>query len=384
MLSTLAKTDWSALSHAHGMATDIPDYIAQMQSDDARTRWNARRKLRGEILHQGTIFEAAAYVVPVLVEMLNQESMPDKYGILDILRSLALGQKVLSLFYKDIWEFSQSSYEPTTEEERESANPYQQWEQSAHDAVYQHHEIYIKFLRSEEAKIRRAAAQVLGCFPEHHATLVPILRDYLVQESDEYALAEGCLALRYIAPDYDADIIGDLEAYLTSEQPYIVRFVAALGLCKVARERLSTQALDLLVNALPTIYTLHDRYRVGGDLPEDVMHSLCFVDKAALPVMPRLIQMLGHPPFENSSLSNPFQMQMILLHLTFGWKQAQELRKAETLSKIQRDVLDALVHFAKSRIRTDCEPIFNISVQHTLHIYGLPPTPKELAKFINQ
>jgi hypothetical protein len=64
MLESLDKIDWSKLNHAYGEASDIPALIRSLLSNDKKVRDGAMYELCGNILHQGTVYEASSYAVP--------------------------------------------------------------------------------------------------------------------------------------------------------------------------------------------------------------------------------------------------------------------------------------------------------------------------------
>src|SRR5690348_12800500 len=95
MLEGLDNIDWQRLSHAYGPATDVPDLLRALQSPDQETREEAHTQLYISICHQGTIYNATAYAVPFLIELLNYPSVEDLESILDLLAGIAKGSSYL-------------------------------------------------------------------------------------------------------------------------------------------------------------------------------------------------------------------------------------------------------------------------------------------------
>lgn len=88
MLEGLNKVEWSKLKHAYGSAEDAPDFIVKLLSTDADEREEAYEYLYSAIWHQGTVYEATAYVVPFLLEILTSPTFSrheDLLGYLDTL-----------------------------------------------------------------------------------------------------------------------------------------------------------------------------------------------------------------------------------------------------------------------------------------------------------
>jgi len=68
--TVLTATDWGALSHAYGPATDTPVRLAELADDDPQTRMLAVDHLWGAVLHQGSIYPATAPVARVVAATL--------------------------------------------------------------------------------------------------------------------------------------------------------------------------------------------------------------------------------------------------------------------------------------------------------------------------
>src|SRR5690349_20464965 len=91
MLAGLSHVAWAELEHAYGSAADVPHLIRALASPDPQERENARWGLYGNIFHQGTRYQASAYAVPFLLELLADPAMPDRVDILTLVTLLAIG-----------------------------------------------------------------------------------------------------------------------------------------------------------------------------------------------------------------------------------------------------------------------------------------------------
>lgn len=58
--------DWSALTHAYGPATDVPDLLAGLRSADPSA---AVERFHSALLHQGSVYDATVAVLPYLFEL---------------------------------------------------------------------------------------------------------------------------------------------------------------------------------------------------------------------------------------------------------------------------------------------------------------------------
>jgi len=91
VLEELDRVDWARLGHAYGPAVDVPDQIRALRSPEADVRRKARGKLYGNIFHQGTRYEATAYAVPFLLEILAAADSADRSDLIGLLTAVAVG-----------------------------------------------------------------------------------------------------------------------------------------------------------------------------------------------------------------------------------------------------------------------------------------------------
>ena len=77
MLEGLDAIDWSSLTHAHGPATDVPELLRSLLSEDPDVRLQALAELVEKIWHQGTVYPASAAAIPFLFELLTHPDVHD-------------------------------------------------------------------------------------------------------------------------------------------------------------------------------------------------------------------------------------------------------------------------------------------------------------------
>ena len=77
MLNKLDEINWKELEHAYGPAEDVPGQIRALASTDPQVREKAQYELWGNIIHQGTIYQATSYAVPFLIELLEIPEVQD-------------------------------------------------------------------------------------------------------------------------------------------------------------------------------------------------------------------------------------------------------------------------------------------------------------------
>ncbi|MCO8274266.1 hypothetical protein M1L60_27065 [Actinoplanes sp. TRM 88003] len=88
LLDGVGEVDWSSLTHAYGSAEDVPGWLGAMT--DPATSAGALDKLDTAVYHQGgAVYSAAVPVVPVLIRFVREPTVPERAGILDVLRCFA-------------------------------------------------------------------------------------------------------------------------------------------------------------------------------------------------------------------------------------------------------------------------------------------------------
>jgi hypothetical protein len=83
----LDEVAWDRLNHAYGPGVDVPGLLRGVVEGDA----DALGDLRTTIWHQGTVYEATAYAVPFLIEVLDAPGS-DKAGVLRLLSAITHGR----------------------------------------------------------------------------------------------------------------------------------------------------------------------------------------------------------------------------------------------------------------------------------------------------
>jgi hypothetical protein len=88
-MGVLEDTDWAALTHAYGRATDTPDHLRALLADDDNARAAAMEHLWSAIIHQGTPWLATPKVALFVAEHLADPRVePIRGGLLAFLSSV--------------------------------------------------------------------------------------------------------------------------------------------------------------------------------------------------------------------------------------------------------------------------------------------------------
>ena len=289
MLEGLDSVEWHHLSHAYGPATDVPDLLRALQSPDEEIREEAHTQLYISICHQGTVYEATAYAVPFLIELLSCCSVRDMSGILSLLTGIAKGSSYLDA-HKSLMSFEEERNAPEFEAELAEELA---WVRRSHKAVGEGIPLYLNLLHHPDSNIRMTALRLLSLFKEQAQHIVPKLQELLDSEPDDRVKATAMLSLAAVI-EYESQEFTLLSALLSAEQSALLRFVAALAVARCAKEQTPPDVLRSLVNAVEEaeiIDQLYSRLPWGGLVVSHVDKAL--VNTGTVLGIPSLIDMLS-------------------------------------------------------------------------------------------
>ena len=153
MLESIDSVNWSKISHAYGPATDVPAQLRALAFGDDQERKHALHELHGNIWHQHTIYEATAYAVPFLVELV-QNQVPDHEEILSLIVLIATGSSYMSVH--------QGLLRKWTAEDEEQLRSEQQWVKAAKSAVAAHSRSFFELMNTSNRRIRELCILILG------------------------------------------------------------------------------------------------------------------------------------------------------------------------------------------------------------------------------
>ncbi|WP_117211420.1 hypothetical protein [Allorhizocola rhizosphaerae] len=255
MLDGLDDIDWARLSHAYGSAADVPAQIRALSSREVGVREKALHALYGNIYHQGTRYEASAYAVPFLLELLADPGTPDRAGIVGLLTALTVGYD--SWWLPDNLPIAQhraaavggeavlatvpaphddSSLDDSTLEEGDEDEDedyafadlsdedenklYAYFFVQVYDAVRAGVPLLLDLLSDPDEELQTAAAYALAWFPEKSSTILPRLSASTFDSEITEATALISIGLLGGRPD---------PAHLHDPRP-LVRWAAAVAL----------------------------------------------------------------------------------------------------------------------------------------------------------
>lgn len=260
MLEGLDAVAWARLDHAYGPAADVPDLIRTLLSADLKAREDARWQLYGNIFHQGSRYEASAYAVPFLLELLADPDTPERPEILYLLTSLAIG-------YDEAWlpdgfpvqdtrreaaggdellrlavERGEEYVDSLDAEQQESM--YVHIELAAYDAVRAGVPLFRTLLTDADPRLRTAAAYALAWFPEDGAGSIAPLVGAVADPDESFAVC-ALVALGLVGTD-EPVAVQPIQAALTDERD-LVRWAAAIALTRLRGPATDARATSVLL-----------------------------------------------------------------------------------------------------------------------------------------
>ncbi|MFD3164143.1 hypothetical protein [Herpetosiphon sp. NSE202] len=87
----LDRIDWAGLRHAYGEASDTPSLLRALIAPAEELRIEALDKLENSLVHQGSVYPASLAAIPFLIELVADQSYPQRVSILRLLTDIAQG-----------------------------------------------------------------------------------------------------------------------------------------------------------------------------------------------------------------------------------------------------------------------------------------------------
>ncbi|MFB9442918.1 hypothetical protein Dvina_15750 [Dactylosporangium vinaceum] len=185
MLRELDAVAWPDLTHAYGEADDVPDLLRRLADGEPE----ALHALYGNIWHQGTVYEATAFAVPFLIELLDAPAA-DVAGILRLLAAIAGGSSYMDVHQRYLPASQQGSDELAAQIAQELA-----WVAAARAAVSAGRPAYARLLSASPAEDVRAAAAYTLAALDPAATDTAALRARAADDPSPVVRASAMLAL---------------------------------------------------------------------------------------------------------------------------------------------------------------------------------------------
>lgn len=259
--------DWSNITCAHGDPQDIPAHLCDMLSDNPEVREHARASLYKSALDQGTPFEAAAHVVPQLVDVILNPSCPDRFDVFRMIVDFALRDDICfdgSVPF-DAEEHFQGAELLSGYTEHELADMQRRWleedglaveycdafvvlwAREAYDALADRSTEFLSLLDAEDERIVCQCIAVLHWFPHIAAASVASLIARCLAQKSDYFQINANLSLGFLAAHAEQQRAAEhLEHVLRNTHDPFVRVTAAVGLFHALGDQLPKNAIRVL------------------------------------------------------------------------------------------------------------------------------------------
>ncbi|WP_200301242.1 HEAT repeat domain-containing protein [Streptomyces adelaidensis] len=191
MLTGIDDVEWASMGHAYTeSATDVPDLLRGLASDDPAERDIALDGMYGAVHHQGDVYDSTVACIPFLFELTAMEGLADRAAIVHLLCSIAGEEEPDPEEIGGLFE--------DEEEDAAFVRPFL----DAWTGVRERADAFLRLLADPDAEVRAAAAEALAHVHPDPVRVFGVLRDRLSRERDSGALcalagAIGTLGVRH-------------------------------------------------------------------------------------------------------------------------------------------------------------------------------------------
>lgn len=191
MFTGIDDVDWASLGHAYTeSATDVPDLLRGLASDDPARREVALDGMYGALHHQGDVYDSTVACIPFLFELVTTEAVADRGAVVHLLCSIA-GER----------EPDPEAIGGLFEDEAEDAE-YVQPYLDAWATVRGCADVFLGLLADPDAEVRAAAATALAHVHPEPGRVLAALRERLTVERDPEAVGALVEAIGRLGADH--------------------------------------------------------------------------------------------------------------------------------------------------------------------------------------
>ncbi|WP_369173961.1 HEAT repeat domain-containing protein [Streptomyces sp. R28] len=255
MFTGIDDVDWASMGHAYtDSATDVPDLLRDLASDDPACREIALDGMYGALHHQGDVYASTVACIPFLFELATTASVADRGAVVHLLCSIA-GER----------EPDPEEIGGLFEDEEEDAAFVQPF-LDAWATVRGRADVFFGLLADPDAEVRAAAAAALAHVHPDPARVLGALRERLTVERDPQAVGALIHAIGRLGADH-RDALG-------AEAGAVLREVVAVesrpeqrlaGLVQLARCDVASLPEDLVETVLDIMELACEQDGAGQD-----------------------------------------------------------------------------------------------------------------------
>ena len=351
MLEGLDSVPWEELEQsddiltAYDPVTDVPIFLRQLLSQDTKERSQALDRLYENALHQGSRFPITPYIIPFIIELCANPSVPDRVSLLCFWSHAITGY--FSVRERPCWGDGETIYWYGKVDEWATEKGSQQELHQIYRESLKGKELLANLLKDDDFNIRGGAAWVLACMPTIAEFSVPKLEAQLNRELSGWVRAGIVFAL------------GELGATIPLQQILEREFSAAkcMAVCQLTRIAPDDSLIEPLLEFVSKpIKGYENVFGAGGKSTDDAAFAISY--------LPRQIQQRAIPAIcqrlKEARLFDTIPLVETLLCATFE-------RRNEPLTELT--VLQKLV---LSQMLTTDELWTIGNLIGTFRLYGLP------------
>ncbi|MET8583225.1 HEAT repeat domain-containing protein [Streptomyces collinus] len=203
MFRGIDDVDWASMGHAYTKsATDVPELLWGLASDDPERREIALDGMYGAVHHQGDVYDSTVACVPFLFELIARPSVGDRGAVIGLLCSIAHASEEDEGPQGDEGDADEDVYAGEFDEDR-----HEEWLRHffvARDMVRERAGAFLGLLGDPDPGVRAAVPGALARLHPDPALVFGALCDRVPAETDPAAAralarALGTLALRHPA-----------------------------------------------------------------------------------------------------------------------------------------------------------------------------------------
>lgn len=335
MLETLDTIPWSTLHHAYGEASDVPGLIRDRASPKKAIREAASWAFYANVYHQGTVYSATAFVVPFLLELLEDEQVKDKTDLLNLLDAIAHGSSYIDVHVRNEEERSTADFQQKLAEERG-------WVQDAKDAVGRGYPTYLRLLVGKKPRIRAYAAWVLANCQPYAEQVIPALQEFLMREEKQLVRASIILSLGHLMSATEETQTFFMRLLSEQTKP-LLKISTAMAHAFSTKEATPGEVVQVLLEGYQQPQSVRKKFRRLPFAKVDMEASISKAFRSiGTSITPMVVPTLAHALKRSDSWSG-LELVDNLLFLALGGKPISPEMTVADLTDMQREVLSTLV-----------------------------------------
>ncbi|MFI8237409.1 HEAT repeat domain-containing protein [Streptomyces sp. NPDC085866] len=247
MFGGIDDVDWASMGHAYTeSATDVPELLWGLASDDPERREIALDGMYGAVHHQGDVYDSTVACVPFLFELVANPSIADRGAVIGLLCSIA------HVSDEDEWDEEEAeAFAEFDEDEHE------EWLRHffvARDLVRERAGDFIGLLGDPDPGVRAAVPGALARLHPEPVRVFGALRDRVPAETDpeaarSLARALGTLAGRHPA-ELGAEAVQVLKDLVSGTPDPQLRMTALARLARSAPGELPPDTVEIALDVM--------------------------------------------------------------------------------------------------------------------------------------